>query len=138
MDVQEKQQFKLVYERAHAVAYLRARAPYTYAIYLRIFNEIKMRLPDFKPEGVLVFGAGLGSAIWAMEEKLPPKRIAAVEPQSAMRKMGKFVTKEVLGQEKVLWVDALTMVPGIGGDRGKFDIVVLGQVLQEVQNANQR
>ena len=52
--------------------------------------------------------------------------------------MGKFVTKEVLGEEKVLWVDALTMIPGVGGDRGKFDLVVLGHVLQELPNANQR
>jgi len=40
--------------------------------------------------------------------------------------MGKFVTKKVLGEERVLWVDSLTMVPGIGGDRGRFDLVILG------------
>ena len=30
------------------------------------------------------------------------------------------------------------MIPGFGGDRGKFDVVILGYVLQEVPTAKQR
>ena len=30
------------------------------------------------------------------------------------------------------------MIPGIGGDKGKFDIIVLGNVLQELPSAKQR
>ena len=51
-----------------------------------------------------------------------------------MRKMGKFMTKE-LG-DNILWTDSLAMIPGHGGEKGKFDIVIVGYVLQEV--ANQR
>lgn len=48
--------------------------------------------------------------------------------------MGKFMTKE-LG-DNILWTDSLAMIPGQGGEKGKFDIVIVGYVLQEV--ANQR
>jgi hypothetical protein len=47
-----------------------------------------------------------------------------------MRKLGKYISKDC--KQDVLWVDSLTMIPGVGGERGKFDIVLLGQVLQEV------
>ena len=59
------------------------------------------------------------------------KRIAAVEPSTNMRKLGKYLT-DVLNekcQNSILWVDSLSMIPGIGGDKGKFDLVILGFVL---------
>ena len=54
-----------------------------------------------------------------------------------MRKLGKYLTEELNErcQNSILWVDSLSMIPGIGGDKGKFDIVILGFVLQEVPTA---
>ena len=48
-----------------------------------------------------------------------------------MRKLGKFLTEDLNEKfgNNILWVDSLSMIPGIGGDRGKFDIVILGFVL---------
>jgi len=57
----EKQDFKMVYERSHAVAYLNRKMPYTFQVYKRIFAEVQARLPHFKPETLLDYGAGLGS-----------------------------------------------------------------------------
>ena len=55
-----------------------------------------------------------------------------------MRKLGKFLTKELDEQGNILWVDSLAMIPGSGGERGKFDIIILGYVLQEVTSAKGR
>lgn len=57
-----------------------------------------------------------------------------------MRKLGKYLTEELNEkcQNSILWVDSLSMIPGIGGDKGKFDVVILGFVLQEVPTAKQR
>ena len=55
-----------------------------------------------------------------------------------MRKLGKFMTKELNEKNNILWVDSLAMIPGSGGEKGKFDIVILGYVLQEVANAKGR
>ncbi len=54
-----------------------------------------------------------------------------------MRKLGKYLTEELNEkcQNSILGVDSLSMIPGIGGDKGKFDIVILGFVLQEVPTA---
>jgi hypothetical protein len=49
-----------------------------------------------------------------------------------MRKLGKFLTSEQF-QTEPLWVDSLAMVPS--GDRGKFDLIIIGYVLQEIASA---
>ena len=67
-------------------------------------------------------------------------RTAAVEPNTAMRKLGKYLTEEINenADNSILWVDSLSMIPGSGGERGKFDLIILGFVMQEVPNAKQR
>jgi len=130
--------------------------PYHYFVYKRLMHELAMRLPSFKPQSALDYGAGLGSGLWAVlhqysahrpqikgDLELKPGslvRAAAVEPNTAMRKLGKFLTEELneKSENSLLWVDSLSMIPGIGGERGKFDLVVLGYVLQEVPSARQR
>lgn len=92
-----------------------------------------MRMPNFKPLSMLDYGAGLGSCLWAAVNTYPStlKRVAAVEPNVAMRKLGKFVTEELNEKynNSVLWVDSLAMIPGSGGEKGRFDLIILGFVL---------
>lgn len=89
--------------------------------------------PSFKPEAILDYGSGLGSGLWAGQHVFGEtvKRIAAVEPSTAMRKLGKYLTEELNEKtgNNILWVDSLSMIPGIGGEKGKFDIVIIGFVL---------
>mmetsp|Transcript_17926 Transcript_17926/g.30491 ORF Transcript_17926/g.30491 Transcript_17926/m.30491 type:complete len:150 (+) Transcript_17926:991-1440(+) len=65
-------------------------------------------------------------------------RAAAVEPNVNMRKLGKYLTEDLNKDNNILWTDSLAMIPGHGGERGKFDIVILGYVLQEVANQKSR
>jgi len=111
--------------------------PYNYFVYKRIFTESRKRMPDFNPTSVLDYGAGLGSGAWAAHHVFPDKveRVAAVEPNVNMRKLGKYMTTEQFKSE-ILWVDSLAMIPS--GERGKFDLIVLGYVLQEVSTAQSR
>ena len=44
----------------------------------------------------------------------------------SMRKLGKFISQDQFGSD-TLWVDSLAMIPA--GDKGKFDIIILGFVL---------
>ena len=110
-------------------------------VYRRILHEISVRLPKFTPETVLDYGAGLGSGVWAAHDIFGDdglkkvQRVAAVEPNLAMRKLGKFLSEEQFNNE-VLWVDSLAMIPA--GERGKFDLIIVGYVLQEVPNAKLR
>mmetsp|Transcript_19688 Transcript_19688/g.14136 ORF Transcript_19688/g.14136 Transcript_19688/m.14136 type:complete len:110 (-) Transcript_19688:632-961(-) len=108
--------------------------PYNYHVFKRILHEIKMRMPEFQPESLLDYGAGLGSGVFAGDTVYDKslKRIAAVEPNVSMRKLGKFMTQELaddLDKASLLWVDSLAMIPGSGGDKGRFDLIILGYVL---------
>ena len=91
-----------------------------------------MRMPDFKPKTSLDFGAGLGSGVWATQAIFGDegikclKRSAAVEPNTSMRKLGKFLTEDQF-EHPVLWVDSLAMIPT--GERGKIDLIIIGYVL---------
>eukprot|EP00826_Nyctotherus_ovalis_P039537 TRINITY_DN3810_c0_g2_i6.p1 TRINITY_DN3810_c0_g2~~TRINITY_DN3810_c0_g2_i6.p1 ORF type:complete len:357 (-),score=71.92 TRINITY_DN3810_c0_g2_i6:586-1656(-) len=133
----ERQLFNMEYKQAHAVAYLLKKFPHTYFVLLRIFAELKKRCPEFVPLSCLDFGAGLGSGVLAATGTFPRlQKVAACEPSSPMRKLGKLATKKL--PQEVLWVDSLTMIPGTGGDRGKFDMVILSEVLQEVASPAER
>jgi len=50
----------IVYDRNTALAYLQRKVPHTFGIASRILTELRYRLPDFKPQTFLDFGAGLG------------------------------------------------------------------------------
>jgi ribosomal protein RSM22 (predicted rRNA methylase) len=63
---------------------------------------LKNRLPSFKPKTCLDYGSGLGSGVFAamhmygstVEDELAMQRVAAVEPNVNMRKLGKYLTKD--------------------------------------------
>jgi ribosomal protein RSM22 (predicted rRNA methylase) len=40
------------------------RTPAQYAALCRVFNEMKLRDPSFKPKTLFDFGSGLGSVTW--------------------------------------------------------------------------
>lgn len=86
---------------------------------------------------VLDYGAGLGSGLWAANDVFKSQKMAAVEPNMAMRKLGKFLSENTDDNlYNALWVDSLAMIPQ--GEKGKFDIVILGYVLQEIPSAKGR
>jgi len=39
-------------------------------------------------------------------------RVAAVEPNLNMRKLGKYLTEDLNKDNNILWVDSLAMIPG--------------------------
>ena len=130
---------KVEYKQAQCVSYLHCRMPYTYHVAKRISLEIANRVPDFKPESILDYGAGLGSCIWAAHDVFTEaSRLAAVEPNKDMRRLGKFLTTMGKLNKEILWVESLTMIPGTGSERGKFDLIFLSHVLQEVSTAKIR
>ena len=87
--------------------------PYHYQVYKRLIFEVQNRVPSLKffeegdrtdqnpDEGkisVLDYGAGLGSGLWAAMHCYSHdniQRIAAVEPNINMRKLGKFLSEDL-------------------------------------------
>ena len=72
-----------------ALGYLARKFPESYNISFRVFNEIKLKYPDFKPNTFLDFGAGTSPSSFAFNEIFPEsKMIFAVEPNQYMNKIG--------------------------------------------------
>ena len=75
----------------------------------RVIREIAHRT-NFNPSKVLDFGAGIGSGSWALWDLFNKKNIIAVEPNSNMRKLGKFLTMPLDTE----WYEDLISSPGLG------------------------
>jgi len=57
-------------------------------------------------------------------------KIIAIEPSTAMRKLGKYLTQDI---EKITWFDSLARLVNAHDTDGLFDIVFCGYVLEEVK-----
>lgn len=54
------------YNKATCLQYLMARAAPEYAVLVRILDDIKKKLPDYKPRSFFDFGSGIGTGTWAI------------------------------------------------------------------------
>ncbi|XP_055626241.1 methyltransferase-like protein 17, mitochondrial [Toxorhynchites rutilus septentrionalis] len=55
----------LNYDEYKALQYLLGRSAAEYSVLNRIFDEIKIRDPEFKPRSFIDFGSGVGTGTWA-------------------------------------------------------------------------
>ncbi|KAL6543986.1 hypothetical protein OROGR_010483 [Orobanche gracilis] len=87
----------LKYQEDQTVAYVAARMPAVYSALYRVLKEVRKRVPYFSPGKVLDFGAGTGSALWAMMEVWPGslERINLVEPSQSMQRAGQSLLKGI-------------------------------------------
>ncbi|KAJ0985079.1 hypothetical protein J5N97_003435 [Dioscorea zingiberensis] len=87
----------LRYQEDETVAYVASRMPSVYSACHRVLKEVRRRLPDFSPTSVLDFGAGPGSALWAMREVWPRslERINLVEPSKSMQRASQSLLQDL-------------------------------------------
>lgn len=153
-------QFVPRYVDQSVAAYAANRMPSTYAAIYRILHELKMVAPDFSPTRMLDYGAGPGTAAWAVQEVWPGQQrdVLAVEPAEAMMGLGENLTHArretavAAGHSPPLvrWMYKLPGFQGFinSGDnlRGsrqwrnmpRFDVVVASYVLTELSGDKER
>ncbi|XP_011697043.1 PREDICTED: methyltransferase-like protein 17, mitochondrial isoform X2 [Wasmannia auropunctata] len=56
------------FDKLTCLTYLVARGVQNYAVLHRIFDEIKLRDKDFRPQTLFDFGSGVGTVMWAASE----------------------------------------------------------------------
>ncbi|MCO5587269.1 hypothetical protein L7F22_041216 [Adiantum nelumboides] len=59
------------YRQRDTCAYVAARMPAVYSAVHRVLSEIRRRLPEFKPQKILDYGSGPGTAIWSAKRPSP-------------------------------------------------------------------
>lgn len=56
----------IAYDHPTSLQYLMTRAAPEYAVILHVLDEIKRKLPDYKPRSFFDFGSGVGTGTWAV------------------------------------------------------------------------
>lgn len=136
---------KADYEEITTAAFAATRFPGCYASCIRIFDELKTRIPDFHPRRMLDFGAGLGTAIWAAQEVWGDsiQEVLAVEPSLPMIVLGKQIERARERSSKtngvIKWIPTLPTMYAIGKrTKRKYNFVVGSYVLSEILDTNER
>ena len=110
-----------------ARAYLAARLPATYAAIRAALGAVAEARPDFAPRSLLDFGAGPGTALWAVRDCWNIDAATLIEASASMRKFGASFAPE----SGVAQIDWAAEPP----TSGRNDLVTLAYVLDELEPA---
>ncbi|CAN4127157.1 unnamed protein product [Withania somnifera] len=131
----------LKYRDDETLAYVASRMPAVYSALYRVLSEVRRRLPGFSPSKVLDFGAGTGSAFWAVREVWPRSlnRINLVEPSQSMQRAGQSLIK---GLKNLPLIQSYGNIQALSQDVKKsdrqHDLVIASYVLGEIPSLKDR
>ncbi|PSS11224.1 Methyltransferase-like protein [Actinidia chinensis var. chinensis] len=131
----------LKYREDQTVAYVASRMPAVYSACYRILSEVRRRLPGFSPTKVLDFGAGTGSALWAVREVWPKslERINLVEPSQSMQRAGQSLVKNLKNLPLIQSYDSIqSLTKDINKSDREHDLVIASYVLGEIPSLQDR
>ncbi|XP_051145642.1 rsm22-cox11 tandem protein 2, mitochondrial [Andrographis paniculata] len=131
----------LKYQEDQTVAYVAARMPAVYSALHRVLGEVRRRVPDFTPAKVLDFGAGTGSALWAMMEVWPGsvERINLIEPSQSMQRAGQSLIKDLKKLPLIHSYDSIqSLSKKINKSGRRHDLVIASYVLGEIPSLKDR
>ncbi|XP_058203656.1 uncharacterized protein LOC131317953 [Rhododendron vialii] len=131
----------LKYREDQTVAYVASRMPAVYSACYRVLSEVRRRLPGFSPTRVLDFGAGTGSAMWAVREVWPRslERINLVEPSQSMQRAGQSLIKNLKNLPLIHSYDSIqSLTKNINKSERDHDLVIASFVLGEIPSQQDR
>jgi ribosomal protein RSM22 (predicted rRNA methylase) len=123
--------------KLQALAYAAMILPATYAQLRGALAAAAARAPGWRPASLLDIGSGPGTALWAALEQWPAlDMLAAWEREPAFIALGRELARAgVPALRAARWerVDLRQQLPG-----GRYDLVILGHVLNELDEAAAR
>ncbi|CAL5360287.1 unnamed protein product [Camellia sinensis] len=131
----------LKYRDDQTVAYVASRMPAVYSACHRVLSEVRRRLPGFSPTRVLDFGAGTGSAMWAVREVWPRslERINLVEPSQSMQRAGQSLIKNLKNLPLIHSYNSIqSLTKNINKSDREHDLVIASYVLGEIASLQDR
>nr|GMD01543.1 rsm22-cox11 tandem protein 2, mitochondrial-like [Ipomoea batatas] len=131
----------LRYQEGEAIAYVASRMPAVYSALYRVLSEVRRRVPDFSPAKVLDFGAGTGSAFWAMREVWPRslQKVNLVEPSQSMQRAGQGLTRGLKNLPLIHSYSSLqALSQNIKKSNRQHDLVIASYVLGEIPSLKDR
>ncbi|XP_057969072.1 uncharacterized protein LOC131158312 isoform X2 [Malania oleifera] len=131
----------LKYQDDATVAYVASRMPAVYSACYRVLSEVRRRLPGFSPARVLDFGAGTGSALWAVREVWPRslERLNLVEPSKSMQRAGQSLIRDLKDLPLIRGYDSIqALMKKISKSDREHDLVIASYVLGEIPSLKDR
>ncbi|KAL8170715.1 hypothetical protein V2J09_022519 [Rumex salicifolius] len=125
----------LTYNQDQTLAYVASRMPAVYTVCYRILREIRRRVPDFDPASALDFGAGSGSAFWALREVWPHslEKVNLVEPSQSMQRIGQGLVQDLKKMPLIHSYNSIQeLSQKINKSERKHDLVIASYVLGEI------
>ncbi|XP_072013959.1 ribosome assembly protein METTL17, mitochondrial-like [Amphiura filiformis] len=129
------------YDETKPMTYLLARLAPNYAVTYRVLNEIKKRVPDFRPQAVLDFGSGLGSTVWATDVlwKNSIQQFYCVDTSKDMHNLAEDILCGGSKEENKPYLDTVFFRHFLPiGSRVTFDLTVSAYALLELPNKQER
>ncbi|MED6135087.1 hypothetical protein PIB30_042896 [Stylosanthes scabra] len=131
----------LSYRDDETVAYVASRMPAVYSACYRVLKEVHRRLPGFSPAKVLDFGAGTGSAFWALQEVWPKsmQKVNLIEPSQSMQRAGRSLIQGLKNLPLIHSYDSIqALSKSIGKSERGHDLVIASYVLGEIPSLQDR
>ncbi|XWS38190.1 hypothetical protein CRYUN_Cryun19dG0109100 [Craigia yunnanensis] len=131
----------LTYRDDETIAYVASRMPAVYSACYRVLSEVRRRLPGFLPTKVLDFGAGTGSAFWAMREVWPKsvEKINLVEPSQSMQRAGRSLIQGLKNLPLIhSYINLQALTKEISKSEREHDLVIASYVLGEIPSLKDR
>ncbi|KAK9275025.1 hypothetical protein L1049_022283 [Liquidambar formosana] len=131
----------LKYRDEETAAYVASRMPAVYSACYRVLREVRRRLPGFSPARVLDFGAGTGSAMWALREIWPRslESINLVEPSKSMQRAGQSLIRDLKDLPLIRSYDSIqALTQNISKSERDHDLVIASYVLGEIPSLKDR
>ncbi|KAM5571244.1 hypothetical protein ABKV19_011718 [Rosa sericea] len=131
----------LTYRDDETIAYVASRMPAVFSACHRVLKEVRRRLPGFSPAKVLDFGAGTGSAFWALREVWPNslEKVNLVEPSQSMQRAGQSL---IQGQKNLPLIHSYgtlqSLTKNIKKSEREHDLVIASYVLGEIPSLKDR
>ncbi|XP_022957994.1 methyltransferase-like protein 17, mitochondrial isoform X2 [Cucurbita moschata] len=129
------------YRDDETIAYVASRMPAVFSACYRVLNEVRRRLPDFSPSSVLDFGAGTGSAFWALREVWPHsvEKVNIVEPSQSMQRAGRSLIQGLKNLPLIHGYDSIQALnKDISKSEREHDLVIASYVLGEIPSLKDR
>ncbi|XP_061366809.1 uncharacterized protein LOC133309959 isoform X1 [Gastrolobium bilobum] len=131
----------LTYREDETIAYVASRMPAVYSACYRVLKEVRRRLPGFSPAKVLDFGAGTGSAFWALQEVWPKslEKVNLIEPSQSMQRAGRSLIQGLKNLPLIHSYDSIqALSKSIGKSERGHDLVIASYVLGEIPSLKDR
>ncbi|KAM5194159.1 ribosome assembly protein METTL17, mitochondrial [Mantella aurantiaca] len=130
----------LSYTERFGLVYLAARFDGGYAAVTRVLQEIRQRVPDFKPQTLLDFGSGVGSVSWAANAiwGTTLKEYICVDSSASMNRLSELVLRggEETGDMHINGIYFRQFLPL--SRKVQHDLVISAFALNELPNFSAR